>query len=80
MAEMTTPRAVLDHLKYIKFRPYRRRTNAALRGLAVRALYAMDVLHEHNGSCCRRESWETTLAKLIQSLNDDGFSTLSVTA
>jgi hypothetical protein len=67
----------LDHLAYIKHRPYRRKAHAAFRRFVREnpgGLALWDVLHEANDSCCRREPWIVTRASLLQALADDGLS------
>ena len=71
----------LDHLQYIKFRPYRRKVNAAVRRYAEEhrgEAARLTVAHEDNGSCCRREPWGDTFARLIEALGDDGLRTLGL--
>jgi hypothetical protein len=79
---MTQPTVVIDHLRYSKVRSYRRRTHARIRRLVAErpeGLSNWTVLHEHNDSCCRREPWLVTNARLIQALNDDGLPTMGMT-
>lgn len=78
---MTLLTVHLDHERYTKHRTYRRKVNAAIRrlaGLQPGVDLALEVLHEFDGSCCRREPWLVTCVALIGALNADGLRTLGV--
>ena len=65
----------IDHLRYLRNQPYRRRVHARLRRLIAEGrgkVAGMDVLHEAGDRCCRREPWPLTFAALLQSLANDG--------
>jgi hypothetical protein len=71
----------LDHLRYVRHRPYRRRVHARLRRLISEqphALSLLTVIHEADNRCCRREPWQTSYITLLQSLRDDGERVLGI--
>jgi hypothetical protein len=70
----------LDHLAYLSERRYRRQLRAAIRRLARRGrLLELTVLHEHDGSCCRRESIDATVGHLVEQLRLDGVEAFTLT-
>lgn len=76
-------RLELDHLRYLKNRVYRRRVRARLRRLIAEEkgrLSQMDVLHEADDRCCRREPWAVTYTSLLAELAADGERVVGVAA
>lgn len=64
---------VIDHRGYLAARPHRRAVHAALRRLEGRgATVLLRVDHEHDDSCCRREAWPLTAARMVRELHSDG--------
>lgn len=71
----------LDHMRYIRRQDYRRELHARLRRLIAEEPHAvsqMNVMHEANNSCCRREPWPTTYSNLMGALRADGERVLGV--
>jgi hypothetical protein len=71
----------IDHQDYLNERRYRRQVHAALRRLSGKQpgrLYDVNVAHERDGSCCAREPWLTTWARIIESLGEDGCDQVGV--
>ncbi|PZR93307.1 MAG: hypothetical protein DLM67_13815 [Candidatus Nephthysia bennettiae] len=69
------PALEVDHLGYLTSRQQRRQVQAQLRRLARRRrgeLTNLTVQHEQDGSCCRREVWAATLARIVSALVADG--------
>jgi hypothetical protein len=68
----------LDHLRYLRNQPYRRRVHARLRRLVAERRGKVadpDVLHvlrEVDDRCCRREPWALTYVLILQALAADG--------
>jgi hypothetical protein len=61
------PAVVIDHLRVLRNDVYRHRVVRRLRGLLVGA-WDVDVMHEADGSCCRRQPWPRTLRSLTDEL------------
>ena len=69
----------LDHLDYLRDRPYRRRLHAQLRRLAnAPGLNQLTVIHEPNDECCAIEPWPITFGRIIGATNADGIRTAGV--
>lgn len=69
------PALEVDHLGYLTDRGHRRAILVGLRrncrkGRVLNVL----VVHETDSSCCERELWAATLARIIGSLLSDGVS------
>lgn len=64
---------LVDHLRYVSSRAYRREVNAALRRLMSdnpRGRSRVTVVH--GDGCCSIEDWPTTYRRLLRSLAEDG--------
>jgi hypothetical protein len=71
----------LDHLRYIQSQAYRREVHGRLRRLIADepgAISQMTVVHEAGDSCCLREAWPVTYARLLAALAADGEPVLGV--
>jgi hypothetical protein len=77
---MTVPEVlVLEHAAYLTERAYRRALHLEVRRQArKRRQTRMTVVHDRDGSCCRREKWSETFARLVQALRADGLPTLGL--
>jgi hypothetical protein len=66
---------VVDHARYLTERRHRREVHAGYRRQARRGKGLIEevlVLHDDDGSCCWREPWSVTLARIVGSLAEDG--------
>jgi len=71
----------LDNLRYLSDQGYRRLIHASLRRAITTeplALRAMDVVHKAGNSCCGREAWPLTHARLLAALAADGDHVIGV--
>ena len=68
----------IDHLAFLRDRRHRRLVVAAFRKVAQRrgGVFGVDVLHEHDGSCCRLEPWQATARRIAEALHADGLPAL----
>lgn len=76
-----TQALTLDHLRYVRNRTYRRRALGRLRRFIAEGrgtVARLEVWHEHDHRCCRREPWPITYRALLLALRDDGESVLRV--
>lgn len=68
---------MLEHLTYLTDRPYRRQMHAELRG-ATPGIGRLTVVHESDQSCCKKEPWTTTLARIVQAISADGVPSMAI--
>ncbi len=55
----------IDHLKAIESAEYRAEIIDRMEHLPDKYVGTCTVLHENDSSCCKRESWHVTFAKII---------------
>jgi hypothetical protein len=56
-----------DHLQLINSAEYREIVADQLAGLTANSVNGATIEHEADGSCCARESWPVTLARVLRS-------------
>ena len=56
-----------DHLQLINSAEYREIVADQLAGLTANSVNGATIEHEAGGSCCARESWPVTLARVLRS-------------
>ena len=56
-----------DHLQLINSAEYREIVADQLAGLTANSVNGATIEHEADGSCCARESWPGTLARVLRS-------------
>lgn len=55
-----------DHLQLINSAEYREIVADQLAGLTANSVNGATIEHEADGSCCARESWPVTLARVLR--------------
>lgn len=55
----------IDHLEAVESSAYRAEIIDRIKKLPGRYIGACVVIHENDDSCCRRESWAITFAKIL---------------
>jgi hypothetical protein len=62
------PHVSIDHLHLIESAEYREIVADQLAGLTANSVNGATIEHEADDSCCTRESWPVTLARVLQTV------------